>query len=60
MGEIGIAKGNEALLGQVNAFLDDFRKQDGFGKLGECYLQKEKIPRSRRGSVYSNYYGPKL
>ena len=39
---IGIAKGNEALRGQVNAFLDDFRKQDGFGKLGERYLQKEK------------------
>jgi polar amino acid transport system substrate-binding protein len=39
---IGVAKGNEALRGQVNAFLDDFRKQDGFGKLGERYLQKEK------------------
>ena len=39
---IGIAKGNEALRGQVNTFLDDFRKQDGFGKLGERYLQKEK------------------
>lgn len=39
---IGIAKGNEALLGQVNAFLDEFRKQDGFGKLGERYLLKEK------------------
>jgi polar amino acid transport system substrate-binding protein len=39
---IGIAKGNEGLLGQVNAFLEDFRKQDGFGKLGEQYLKKEK------------------
>ena len=39
---IGVAKGNDALLGQVNAFLDGFRKQDGFGKLGERYLQKEK------------------
>lgn len=39
---IGIAKGNEGLLEQVNAFLDDFRKQDGFGKLGEQYLKKEK------------------
>jgi polar amino acid transport system substrate-binding protein len=39
---IGIAKGNGELLGQVNAFLDEFRKQDGFGKLGERYLQKEK------------------
>lgn len=39
---IGIAKGNGDLLGQVNAFLDEFRKQDGFGKLGGRYLQKEK------------------
>jgi polar amino acid transport system substrate-binding protein len=39
---IGIAKGNGALLSQVNAFLDEFRKQDGFGKLGERYLHDEK------------------
>jgi polar amino acid transport system substrate-binding protein len=39
---IGIAKGNESLRGQVNAFLDEFRKQDGFAKLGERYLQKQK------------------
>lgn len=38
---IGIAKGNDALLSQVNAFLDEFRKQDGFGKLGERYLRDE-------------------
>jgi len=39
---IGVAKGNEMLLGQVNGFLDEFRKQDGFGKLGERYLKAEK------------------
>ena len=39
---LGIAKGNDALRGQVNAFLDEFRKQDGFGKLGDRYLQEEK------------------
>ena len=39
---IGIAKGNEALLSQVNGFLEDFRKHDGFGKLGERYLKDEK------------------
>jgi len=39
---IGIAKGHEALLSQVNAFLDDFRKQDGFSKLGDLYLKDEK------------------
>jgi polar amino acid transport system substrate-binding protein len=39
---IGIAKGNDMLLAQVNGFLDEFRKQDGFGKLGERYLKDEK------------------
>jgi polar amino acid transport system substrate-binding protein len=39
---IGIAKGDEELLAAVNGFLDEFRKQDGFGKLGERYLAKEK------------------
>ncbi len=39
---IGVAKGNGALLAQVNGFLDGFRKEDGFGKLGERYLKDEK------------------
>jgi polar amino acid transport system substrate-binding protein len=39
---IGIAKGNEALLSQVNLFLADFRKKDGFSALGERYLKDEK------------------
>jgi polar amino acid transport system substrate-binding protein len=39
---IGVAKGNDELRGQVNAFLDEFRKQDGFAKLGERYLKDEK------------------
>ena len=39
---LGIAKGQGELLGQVNAFLDEFRKKDGFGKLGERYLKDEK------------------
>lgn len=39
---LGIAKGNDALKGQVNAFLDKFRKEGGFGKLGERYLRDEK------------------
>ena len=39
---IGIAKGNDKLRGQVNGFLDEFRKEDGFGKLGERYLKEEK------------------
>ncbi|MES2439057.1 MAG: transporter substrate-binding domain-containing protein [Verrucomicrobiota bacterium] len=39
---LGIAKGNDGLRQQVNAFLDDFRKQDGFAKLGDRYLSNEK------------------
>ncbi len=39
---LGVAKGHAELLGQVNAFLDEFRKEDGFGKLGERYLKDEK------------------
>lgn len=39
---VGIAKGNGALLSQVNGFLEEFRKEDGFGKLGERYLKDEK------------------
>lgn len=39
---IGLAKGNDKLLGQVNDFLDEFRKEDGFAKLGDEYLKEEK------------------
>jgi len=39
---IGIAKGNPQLLKQVNDFLDQFRAEDGFSKLGERYLRDEK------------------
>ncbi len=39
---IAIAKGNDDLLGKVNAFLEKFRADDGFGKLGERYLRDEK------------------
>lgn len=39
---LGIAKGNEDLRLKVNAFIEKFRKQDGFSKLGEIYLKDEK------------------
>lgn len=39
---IGIAKGNDELRGQVNAFLDEFRAQGGLAKLGDQYLKEEK------------------
>ncbi len=39
---LGMAKGNDDLRQKVNAFIDEFRKQDGFSKLGEIYLKEEK------------------
>jgi polar amino acid transport system substrate-binding protein len=39
---IGIAKGNDALRTQVDAFIQEFRKADGFKQLGERYLADEK------------------
>ena len=39
---IGIVKGNDKLRTQVNQFIEEFRKEDGFGKLGERYLKDEK------------------
>jgi polar amino acid transport system substrate-binding protein len=39
---IGIAKGNDVLREQVNGFLDEFRKENGFAKLGDQYLKEEK------------------
>lgn len=35
---VGIRKGNDKLLAQVNAFIKRFKKEDGFKKLGEQYL----------------------
>jgi polar amino acid transport system substrate-binding protein len=39
---VGIPKGNEELKGKVNAFIEKFRAEGGFGKLGDQYLQEEK------------------
>lgn len=39
---VGIPKGKEELKGQVNAFIEKFRKEGGFGKLADQYLQEEK------------------
>lgn len=38
---IGVAKGQDGLRDQVNGFLDGFRAQDGFAKLGARYLKEE-------------------
>ena len=39
---VGLPQGNEELKGKVNAFIEKFRKEGGFGKLGDQYLQEEK------------------
>ncbi len=39
---IGLRKGDEELRTQVNAFLQEFRAEGGFSKLGERYLSEEK------------------
>lgn len=39
---IGIQKGNEEMLKQVNSFIKQFRKKGGFEKLGNRYLSKQK------------------
>jgi polar amino acid transport system substrate-binding protein len=39
---IGLAQGNDVLRTEVNAFLESFRAQGGFTKLGDQYLKEEK------------------
>jgi polar amino acid transport system substrate-binding protein len=46
---IGIRKGNDALRGQVNAFLADYRKSGGFEKLGDKWLAEQKAEFARLG-----------
>lgn len=39
---LGVAKGNDGLRTKVNEFIDQFRKEGGFSKLGDQYLKEEK------------------
>ncbi len=39
---IAVRKGNKELLGQINAFLKDFRAKKGFEKLGDQFLSEQK------------------
>lgn len=39
---VGIAKGRDELKGQVNAFIEKFRKDGGFSTLADQYLEEEK------------------
>lgn len=39
---IAVKKGNDVLLQQINEFLLEFKKERGFERLGDIYLQEEK------------------
>lgn len=39
---IGVKKGNEALLGEINSFIKTFKEENGFDALNEKYLKAEK------------------
>ncbi len=49
---VGIKKGNTELLSQVNTFIDDFYKKDGFAPLTEKYLKDEKDNFDRFGFAW--------
>ena len=46
---MAVAKGNAELLGQINAFLKEFRAAGGFDKLAEQYLKAEKAALAAQG-----------
>jgi polar amino acid transport system substrate-binding protein len=39
---VGVKKGNPELLKKVNDFIADYKKKQGFDKLGQQYLGEEK------------------
>lgn len=39
---VGVRKGNDKLLKEVNSFIEEFKKKQGFDKLGTKYLGEEK------------------
>jgi polar amino acid transport system substrate-binding protein len=46
---IGLRKGNDDLRAKVNAFIDAFRKEGGFEKLGDKWLPEQKAEFKKRG-----------
>jgi polar amino acid transport system substrate-binding protein len=46
---IGLRQGNDALKAQVNAFLNAFRGDGGFGRLGDKYLAQQKAAFQKLG-----------
>lgn len=49
---IGIRKGNDKLRGQVNQFLADFRKKNGFETLADRYLSEQKESLKKLGYLF--------
>ena len=46
---IALRKGDDVLLGQINAFLKHFRAQGGFDRLGDKHLSEQKAAFAREG-----------
>ncbi len=46
---VGVKKGNQELLDQINAFIDDFYAEKGFNAITEKYLKEEKDAFDRNG-----------
>jgi len=46
---VGLRKGNDDLRLKVNAFIDAFRKEGGFEKLGDKWLPEQKAEFKKRG-----------
>ena len=49
---IGIRKGNDTMRDEVNAFLEDFKANNGFAPLVERYLSKEKALHEEMGTPF--------
>jgi polar amino acid transport system substrate-binding protein len=46
---VGLRKGNDDLRSKVNSFIDAFRKEGGFEKLGDKWLPEQKAEFKKRG-----------
>ena len=46
---VGLRKGNDDLRSKVNAFIDAYRKEGGFDKLGDKWLPEQKAEFKKRG-----------
>jgi len=46
---IAVRKGNQVLVNQINAFIETFRKEGGFERLGDTYLSEQKAAFKEQG-----------